>query len=473
MKRFTLLVLLAALLAGCGDTPVPAETTVPEASAETTEAPLPTFDFEGIALNVLAAESTAYIGYLDVAEQTGEVLNDAIFACNRAVEERLNIVIEQTLEGATAANKTAEALIMANDHVYDLLSLTDRNAFNLAVQGMLLPYDSLPNVDLTQEYWAQGINDTLRMMDRYWLATGDFNLSYYDYTFMMVFNKQLADDLKLDDPYALVNSGKWTLDAFSKMCIGANRDLNGDSKMDDADQWAWSGAYQNIAPSLWVASGAQSIHKNDDDLPVFTMGSDSHFTEVFMKIYDIAFARGCYHHKTDTQSITALPAFKEGRALFQTTSFQELDGEYYRDMTIDYGILPHPKWDENQAEYYSHVAGGRLFVVPVTAKETEMIGASLEALSRQASEDIIPAYYEIALKSKYTRDDESAKMFDIITDSRIYDLGATIWTNQIRSGFIMRMMKDGSNALASEVEANRAMVEGELQKAIDGFKAQK
>ena len=29
MKRFTLLVLFAALLAGCGDTPVPAETTIP------------------------------------------------------------------------------------------------------------------------------------------------------------------------------------------------------------------------------------------------------------------------------------------------------------------------------------------------------------------------------------------------------------------------------------------------------------
>jgi len=381
MKRvITLLLLLAAILTGCSqsdgsaanitDSPVSEiETTAPDA--------LPTYDFGGKTLNVLAAESTAYIGYLDVSEQNGDVLNDAIFDANRAVEERLNINIKQTLEAAASANTTAEALILAGDHVYDLMSLTDRNAFTLAAEGMVIPYDSLPNVDLTQEYWAHGINDTLRMMNRYWLATGDFNLSFYDYTFMMVFNKNLIDDLKLDDPYELLGNGKWTIEAFHKMCLGANQDLNGDTIMDDLDQWAWSGAYQNIAPSLWVASGAKSIHKNDDDLPVFSMASDEHFTEVFMKIHEIAFETGCFQQSTEV-SVVNLPAFREGRALFQTTSFQELDNEYYRDMKSSYGILPHPKWNEVQEEYYSHVAGGRLFIVPITTTNTEMVGTALE-----------------------------------------------------------------------------------------------
>lgn len=64
-------------------------------------------------------------------------------------------------------------------------------------------------------------------------------------------------------------------------------------------------------------------------------------------------------------------------------------------------------------------------------------------------------------------------MFDIIVDSRIYDLGATIRTNQIRSGFIRRMMEKGSNSLASEIQSNHAMIESALQTAIDGFKTQK
>ncbi|NLY68687.1 MAG: hypothetical protein GX067_02720, partial [Clostridiales bacterium] len=34
-----------------------------------------------------------------------------------------------------------------------------------------------------------------------------------------------------------------------------------------------------------------------------------------------------------------------------------------------------------------------------------------------------PAYYEISLKTKYARDDESQEMLDIIFASTVYDLG--------------------------------------------------
>ena len=34
-----------------------------------------------------------------------------------------------------------------------------------------------------------------------------------------------------------------------------------------------------------------------------------------------------------------------------------------------------------------------------------------------------PAYYEVALKKKYTYDDESVKMLDMIVDSRVFDFG--------------------------------------------------
>ena len=36
---------------------------------------------------------------------------------------------------------------------------------------------------------------------------------------------------------------------------------------------------------------------------------------------------------------------------------------------------------------------------------------------------MVPAYYETALKTKYTRDDESIAMIDMIVDSRVFDLG--------------------------------------------------
>lgn len=46
--------------------------------------------------------------------------------------------------------------------------------------------------------------------------------------------------------------------------------------------------------------------------------------------------------------------FKNGHALFLGYGAQAI-AFYLRDMNDDYGILPYPKYDTNQTEYYSHI----------------------------------------------------------------------------------------------------------------------
>ena len=81
---------------------------------------------------------------------------------------------------------------------------------------------------------------------------------------------------------------------------------------------------------------------------------------------------------------------------------------YLRDMKSDYGIIPYPKYDENQDGYYTfqHDQIG-LFTIPVTSTKKDMAGAVLEAMSSESSKTVVPSYYEVALKSKYSRDSES------------------------------------------------------------------
>lgn len=485
-KRFTALILTAMLAAGCiscgeseivtTDTSTQEPTSTNTTAAETVDPDsvddLPALDFKGKIFSVLAAQSNSYKGYITVEEATGDILNDTVYESVWTVEERLNFKLKQTVEPAAQANTTGGNLIMAGDHVYDMISLTDRNAFAYAYQGMLIPYEDIPYINLDKSYWVQGINDVIRMADTYYLAYSDFNLSIYDYTCALAFNKRLLEELKLDSPYAMVDSGDWTIDVFHDMCLVANRDLNGDNSMDDADQYGWSSLPKQIPPTMWIAAGAQSITKNSDDLPEFTMATDTHFAEVYAKVLDIAYTTECWHKNEVITDVFALPMFKEGRALFQTTSFGQLGNDYYRSMDDDFGILPHPKWDSAQETYYSRVEGGRLFAIPVTLQEKEMTGAVLEALSYQASVDIIPAYFEITLKTKYTRDDESARMFDLIMDNRVYDLGDTFWCTKIRDGFMYKLFLGGNENLASAIAENKAIIEGELNKAIDGFLGQ-
>ena len=479
-KQLSIMLLTAVVtsITSCQNEPVTTvnETTDTEVINEITETEtsntvddLPDEDFEGRAFRVLAAESTAYKGYICVEEETGDVLNDAIYNANRAVEERFNFVIEQEIQEATAANNLGTNLIMAGDDVYDIISLTDRLALSYAVQGMLVSYDEMPYIDLDKEYWCRSINDSMTIGGNHWLAYSDFNLSVYDYTFVLAFNKQLLDELQLENPYELVESGKWTYDAFNEMCIAAVRDLDGDSVMTENDRYGWSGDGRQILPTMWVAAGVTPVTKDENDLPIYTLASDEAFAEVYERIFNLAWNNNAWYPVTNNININTDNMFRDGNALFQTTSFGLLDSEYYRDMNINYGIIPHPKFNEAQSEYYTRVEGGRIFAIPVTNTDLDFTGIALEAMSYQASVDIIPAYFEIALKTKYTRDDESAKMFDLVMETRVYDLADTFWCEQIRDGFLGQLFKSGSEALASAAESNRTKVEDKINETIEAL----
>nr|MBQ4319010.1 hypothetical protein [Clostridia bacterium] len=141
-----------------------------------------------------------------------------------------------------------------------------------------------------------------------------------------------------------------------------------------------------------------------------------------------------------------------------------------RDMEDDFGVTLYPKWDEAQDEYYSRLeSGAPVLIVPATASDTSRTGAIIEAMSAASSKTVIPAYYETTLKQKYTRDELSSVMFDMIMETRSYDMGDTIWTAHIRDKFFVNMMTYNNRNLASTIEMHRANVEKVISDAVEFF----
>ena len=92
-------------------------------------------------------------------------------------------------------------------------------------------------------------------------------------------------------------------------------------------------------------------------------------------------------------------------------------------MDDDFGIIPYPKFDEED-EYATVINGhAHLIVIPTTVEDVERTGAITEALCAYGSRDVIPAFYDVSLKTKYARDEESEDMMDLIKSSIVYDLG--------------------------------------------------
>ena len=89
-----------------------------------------------------------------------------------------------------------------------------------------------------------------------------------------------------------------------------------------------------------------------------------------------------------------------------------------REMKDDFGILPNPKFNEEQEEYISLVHDASMTTcIPVSTdidRANEEVSAVIEALASESYRNVIVAFYETALKAAYNRDDQSSQMIDII-----------------------------------------------------------
>jgi len=83
--------------------------------------------------------------------------------------------------------------------------------------------------------------------------------------------------------------------------------------------------------------------------------------------------------------------------------------------------------------------------MPSTCGNPEMVGAVIDAMSRESVNTIAPAYYDNLLNQKIARDEESIEMVKMIFDSMIYDIGSVfnwggIW--DLQHNFISTKQQD-------------------------------
>ena len=79
-----------------------------------------------------------------------------------------------------------------------------------------------------------------------------------------------------------------------------------------------------------------------------------------------------------------------------------------------------------------------------------------------------PAYYEISLQRKFSRDEESEKMLDIIFATRLYDVGAVNDWGNIFFDVVMMTMKNNRD-IASKFEKLHEKALTDMQKTVDAY----
>lgn len=428
---------------------------------------LPQRDYEGRAFNVISVEVTnpnKMYDYFSSEEQTGEPINDALYTRRVNIEEKYNIALKYTQIGNPS--DTARKGILAGDNAYDLIVDSIGNVRNLGSQKLLADLFTVPYIsdNLDKPWWDQAVIRDLSISGKLYFEAGDIVMRDKLRLSCMYFNKDMCKSLGIDYPYQYVYDGTWTIDKLMELTKGINFDLNGDGVMDQNDQWGFMSQYE-FSLHLFQASGEKTITLNSDGIPEVTMNTPRAL-DVIQKALEVCIEPGAmFHADTITGAsdiwIRASEYFQEDRFLMRASVFEPIARDL-RAMPTDFGILPTPKYNENQENYYTYAEmSGLVIGIPVDA-DLEFAGLITEAMAYDSSTTVMPAFYDLCLTSKVLRDDESEGMLDIIFNSKVYDIGY-IYAVGTLPGILSDLAKTGSTDFISRFEKG----EGAINKAID------
>ena len=232
-------------------------------------------------------------------------------------------------------------------------------------------------------------------------------------------------------------------------------------------------------PTVWVSSGLNTIDKDDDDIPVFTANTKEKFFDICQKTLDYVKTKGglfdSYHDKSQTvpgsdqHGVITESIFENNHALFCVGLIGQI--HLYNDMEADFGIVPAPKLEESQEKYLTRVLDGWIHCVPKSNKELDRTSVIMEALAVETKNWVYEPYYELALKSRYTRDDNgrSAEMLDLMLETRTIDLGDTIWQGFSRNSFLDLFWKR-DNSFASTANARKEPADKKIAAEVERIK---
>ena len=475
MKHTIGLVLsLLLLLTACGnaDTAVDDNTAVTQETAEQTETEsketpdLPAdLAFDGAVFTFGVLDNPNARNPIVMEELTGEALNDAQYNTIHSTAETLDVVIEEYLiEENYPATNTIRSIVAAGDDVIQVANLYCAAAPVMLVDGYAADYNTVPYIDLTKSYWDQSVNASLTLGDMRYAAIGDLSITTHDLTFILLFSKDQITQNNLESPYDLVSEDKWTMDTMQQMMETVTADINGDGKYDADDNYGYLATIKNVLPSFWIGAGEITISLNDKGIPEMSM-SDERFINVIDRIFTMTYDNNARFLSKKGEDVNEenINMFQENKGLFMDCSLFWVGA--LRDMETDFGIIPYPMYDEAQGEYYARVSYFMPPIIPITNQNLELTGAVLEMANYLAKQSITPAYYEISLKGKYSRDEESVEMLDLIFDHRVIDLGDTIFCPDVRDGFFSNMYSNNKRDLVSTIQKN----EGKIQSTIDNM----
>ncbi len=429
---------------------------------------------QGETLNIIVREQASVMRewYRDVYE---DEVDEVVAYRNERVVDMIKLEsVSYTLMGSSnyedCLNTFTKAIIEDVDNDFHYYDIVANYAYAGAITMVrnyianLADYETFPYFDFSLPCWNQSIVNSTLCNDKLYYITGDLNLSTFDKSMVVFVNNDLYTERKDDsDPDNLQDvalAGKWDYEDLYKW-TSVYEDFSDDNAITHDDFYGISTSYGSIPlDALPYAWDLEYIVEEADGSHSYNVIGNTKIAEAVNKAK--ALFRGVdFFDQTGAQGVgnwnntgsCTLGGYSEPVTHFANDLSVFLvhllnctidDKVMMREMSSEMGLLPMPKYDEDQENYgtTSHDAYTLVTVIDHSDNSVTTKGEAISAylqLSYEESYTNIRGYYinEIVKQKYFGMSDsleKSQKIFDIVADNIEFDF-ASVYAPQL-NGFL-------------------------------------
>ena len=443
-------------------------------------------DFDGFELDVLTVQTGQWLMHTDFAPEniTGDRINLAVYNRNTMVKKLYNVdIIAHEDAEYYGLNEKLSMDILSGDPVYDAAYVEGSSVMGATIsQGNAHNLYKIPELQLDQSWWSQLVKKEATLGSGKY-ATLNFiqsnlSLTAFDLTWCVYFNKTLHANNGLENFYDMVNEGTWTVEAMKTAAVAVST-LNGDESYtyrEDGAAIYGITTYWNGAKALLDGCYVQFV-TTDDEGEFIPNIDNERFINLAADLGSLfstegAFTTGgpapsgestLFGNASDYKII-----FNNSRTLFCVAEVKSSVNDF-TSYQGEFGILPLPKYNEQQVSYRSWVNYlAPVLVIPVTntGDNLHMTARLLDALSFYSDRDVMPEYYDTVLKGRGAKDVESTKMLDVINETKSFDASlAYDWSRQF-SEVLSKQLLEGVTDVSGLVDSYIDLIANQIDKTM-------
>lgn len=368
-------------------------------------------------------------------------INAILYKRDSQLEEKYKVKLSYTIAtNDQVLADTANELASTGEDAMDLLlgSLFYLGS-GMLYNNLLLDINEIGEIDLSNDWWNHNMTESFTLGGKTFFSTGDITTRGTTSVSMILFNKTLLENDKVELPYQSVYDGTWTYDKLYQIYRGKSEDVDKDGTVTlENDKIGFlAGSYS----SYFGCGGRYTVRESDGSFTgVYNTPANIDVLEKLQKWFNEDVMNHTYY--------PGVSAFATDRAYFIEVAGCDLS--LFRNMENDFGAVPFPKLDENQKDYinFANPWITTCATFPITVSDTSFSGFMTEALAALSKYTSSPEQYEVIMKNKELRDDDSKKMLEICVTSATYDIGFNYNFGGVRS-VIENILIDDANPASS------------------------